>query len=234
MNDLEYLIWSQEAASFWRPDGDGFTAAVEEAGRFSADKARQVVADATDGGGRITDPWTDPVTGTEYRQTPVLRLLSPESEKRLLARVADLEDQLREQQYLRRMAEQRADRMENDMVTAVLGPDLVDELAAQAAAVRLRGPDVWANVDAAGQLEHVRTVDGWYRVVGVGAGAPSVTFLPEEPAITTAGVAPQSLPALMLGNAVEALRTEGEDALWAVLEQVYRQVVGDPEVPAGP
>lgn len=223
MNDLQYLIWSQKAASFWRPDGDGFTAAVEEAGRFSAGKARQVVADVTDNG-QLTYPWTDPVTGVDYRQTPVLRLLAPESEQRLLARVADLEDQLREQQHLRRVAEQRADRMEGEMVTAVLGPELVDELAAQVEAVRLRGPEVWANVDAASQLEHVRTADGWYRVVGVGAGAPSVTFLPEEPAITTSGVAPRSLPALMLGNAVEALNTEGEDALWVVLEQVYRQV----------
>ena len=232
--ELMYLIWVQEAAAFRRPGGD-WTAAVEEAGRFSAQRSARILADLTDNGQR-TYAVSDPLTGAEYRRAVAVRLLSPEAEARLLAAVRrseaavdDLEDQVREQQYLRRAADERAQR---SLVEVVLGRELVDELAVQPP--RLQTPEAWANADAVmaesavvGGVRRELLQDGSMRVVGVRPGAPAVTFRPEPPAITTQGLPTSSVAPLLVGNAREAWDDDDEPALWLVLEQVYRQLTGE-------
>lgn len=47
MPDITYLLWSNKHAMWWRPNGWGYTADVDEAGRYSeADAVRNVVASA--------------------------------------------------------------------------------------------------------------------------------------------------------------------------------------------
>lgn len=46
----EYLIWSEEHRSWWRPHSRGYTDQMPQAGRYPAHVAAQIVRDANIGG----------------------------------------------------------------------------------------------------------------------------------------------------------------------------------------
>ncbi len=46
----DYLIWSEEHGAWWRPYARGYTVSIVAAGRYSAERAAQIVRDANAGG----------------------------------------------------------------------------------------------------------------------------------------------------------------------------------------
>lgn len=46
---MRYLIWSTVRLGWWRPEGRGYTAAVEDAGRYSREDAIETCAHCRDG-----------------------------------------------------------------------------------------------------------------------------------------------------------------------------------------
>lgn len=74
----DFLIWSNEHGMWWRPARRGYTASIEEAGRYARADAEQIVAGATCDGQLVHDR-TDPVTGREYKQFNEVVVLAPEA-----------------------------------------------------------------------------------------------------------------------------------------------------------
>jgi hypothetical protein len=72
-----FLIWSNEHGMWWRTAERGYTASIEEAGRYPHDQAQKIV-DQASLGGQLAYGRTDPMTGREYRQAPEVLILAPE------------------------------------------------------------------------------------------------------------------------------------------------------------
>jgi hypothetical protein len=49
MTDFPYLIWSNEHRAWWRPDRQGYTKRVADAGRYSEAEALEICANAIPG-----------------------------------------------------------------------------------------------------------------------------------------------------------------------------------------
>jgi hypothetical protein len=45
-----FLIWSEEHRAWWRPYARGYTDSIVQAGRYTADRAAQIVRDGNIGG----------------------------------------------------------------------------------------------------------------------------------------------------------------------------------------
>lgn len=73
-----FLIWSNQHGMWWRPARRGYTAHIEEAGRYTRAEADAIVNDATVGG-QLGIQRTDPVTGREYRQFTEVIVPAPEA-----------------------------------------------------------------------------------------------------------------------------------------------------------
>lgn len=43
---MKYLIWSNEHNAWWRPNGNGYTKSIEEAGRYTFERAAEICRDA--------------------------------------------------------------------------------------------------------------------------------------------------------------------------------------------
>lgn len=41
-----YLVWSNEHGAWWRPGGHGYTQQLDDAGRFTPERAAAIVVDA--------------------------------------------------------------------------------------------------------------------------------------------------------------------------------------------
>lgn len=98
-----YLIWSNQRQAWWGPNGNGYTLAIEEAGRYPHGWAERIVRDSTVNG-QLVHQRTNQVTGEVYAQYDEVLVLSPESE---VERARELEEALRELGQLRGRA--RAD-----------------------------------------------------------------------------------------------------------------------------
>lgn len=61
----EWLIWSNQHRMWWRPRHHGYTPQIEEAGRYTEQEARAVVAKATCDW-QLSEEWRDPITGCNY------------------------------------------------------------------------------------------------------------------------------------------------------------------------
>jgi hypothetical protein len=72
-----FLIWSNQHQMWWRPLRRGYTAVIEEAGRYTRDAAEKIVADATLGG-QLAHQRTNPVSGAEYTSFDEVLVLAPE------------------------------------------------------------------------------------------------------------------------------------------------------------
>lgn len=72
------LIWSNQHGAWWRPCRRGYTGVIEEAGRYNADEARRIVADATLHG-KLVHQRTDPVTGVGYDSVDEVAVAAPEA-----------------------------------------------------------------------------------------------------------------------------------------------------------
>lgn len=42
MDNAKYVIWSHDHCAFWRPNSKGYTQALDLAGRYSEDEAREI------------------------------------------------------------------------------------------------------------------------------------------------------------------------------------------------
>ncbi len=60
-----YLIWSNQQRAWWRPNQRGYTSIIEEAGRYSLEKATEIVNDAT-ADGQLKHSRINPITGKQY------------------------------------------------------------------------------------------------------------------------------------------------------------------------
>lgn len=79
MTDTDfYLIWSNQKGMWWRPERRGYTAFIEEAGRYPRDEAESIVRDATVNW-QIRHDRVDPVTGVGYVSFDEALVLAPES-----------------------------------------------------------------------------------------------------------------------------------------------------------
>lgn len=72
-----YLVWSNEHSLWWRPNHSGYTAYIEEAGRYDEAEASEIVSRATLGG-RLAQTRTNPVTGEEYAWLSEHMVVAPE------------------------------------------------------------------------------------------------------------------------------------------------------------
>jgi hypothetical protein len=72
-----FLIWSNAHAMWWRPDRAGFTQHIEEAGRYDAEQADDIIRTQTVGG-KLAAQRTNPITGERYQQFTEVKLLAPE------------------------------------------------------------------------------------------------------------------------------------------------------------
>lgn len=61
------LIWSNQRGMWWRPRERGYTAHIDEAGRYRLEDAQRIVANATCSG-QLAHERIDPVTGRRYRE----------------------------------------------------------------------------------------------------------------------------------------------------------------------
>lgn len=75
---MTYLIWSNQHQQWRRPGKSGYTGYIEEAGRYSEDEARAIVADATLKG-ELRHLRMNPVTGETYAQFDEVMVLAPEA-----------------------------------------------------------------------------------------------------------------------------------------------------------
>lgn len=71
------LIWSNQHGQWWRPGGRGYTAHIDEAGRYPLDEARRIVAGSTCDG-QLVHERTDPVTGSAYQELDEVIVPAPE------------------------------------------------------------------------------------------------------------------------------------------------------------
>lgn len=72
-----FLVWSNEHQQWWRGGQRGYTAVIDEAGRYSRAEAEGIVAKATCDG-QLTYRGTDPYTGREYSHFSEVLVLAPE------------------------------------------------------------------------------------------------------------------------------------------------------------
>lgn len=61
-----YLIWSNQHGMWWRTARAGYTAFIEEAGRYTRDQAEAIV-DGTTLNGQLWHIRRNPITGEPYR-----------------------------------------------------------------------------------------------------------------------------------------------------------------------
>lgn len=73
-----FLVWSNQHAQWWRPAERGYTAIIEEAGRYSRAEAERIVAKATLDG-YLAHERTNPITGEGYVALDEVMVLAPES-----------------------------------------------------------------------------------------------------------------------------------------------------------
>lgn len=78
-----YLIWSNQRGMWWRANERGYTAIIDEAGRYPLDQAQRIVAKATLDG-RLTHERTDPMTGCAYTMLDEVIVPVPETMTELL------------------------------------------------------------------------------------------------------------------------------------------------------
>lgn len=72
----EYLIWSNQKGMWWRADERGYTQYIEEAGRYTAERAAKIVESATLGG-KLSRRRVDPVTEQEYASLDEFMVAAP-------------------------------------------------------------------------------------------------------------------------------------------------------------
>lgn len=72
-----WLVWSNQKGQWWRANRRGYTAVIEEAGRYAEDEARAIVKDATVDW-QIKHERVDPVTGVPYVSYDEEMVLAPE------------------------------------------------------------------------------------------------------------------------------------------------------------
>lgn len=72
-----YLIWSNQQRAWWRAGRVGYTQYIEEAGRYTQEQAREIVADSTCGG-LLERRRVDPYTGRAYVSFDEVYVLAPE------------------------------------------------------------------------------------------------------------------------------------------------------------
>lgn len=75
---LPWLVWSNQKSMWWRANRSGYTQYIEEAGRYSAEDARQIVSQATLDG-QLRRHRIDPVTEKAYASLDEFAVLAPES-----------------------------------------------------------------------------------------------------------------------------------------------------------
>jgi hypothetical protein len=56
MNEIRYLIWSEEHQAWWRANATGYTRSIYQAGRFTQAQAHDIVKSAN----AFLDPSMDP------------------------------------------------------------------------------------------------------------------------------------------------------------------------------
>jgi len=86
---MRFLVWSNEHQMWWRGGQRGYTAYIEEAGRYERGEAEGIVSRATLDG-RLTERNVDPCTGEEYSLLSEWLVLAPEE-------IADVEAEVIEQ-----------------------------------------------------------------------------------------------------------------------------------------
>ena len=72
-----FLIWSNQKGMWWRPDRRGYTAIIDEAGRYPRNEAERIVRDATVDW-QIRHERINPVTGESYVSFDEVLVLAPE------------------------------------------------------------------------------------------------------------------------------------------------------------
>ncbi len=73
-----FLIWSNQHGMWWRANERGYTQYIEEAGRYTAERAAAIVDRATLNG-KLTHRRIDPVTEREYFSLDEVAVVAPES-----------------------------------------------------------------------------------------------------------------------------------------------------------
>lgn len=73
----DYLIWSNQHRMWWRPNKQGYTEYIEEAGRYDREWAERIVSSATLDGA-LAEAKTNPVTGEVYWRQAEVMVLAPE------------------------------------------------------------------------------------------------------------------------------------------------------------
>lgn len=71
-----WLVWSNQHGMWWRPNRSGYTAFIEEAGRYSRAEAERIVAQATCDG-QLKHTRVNPVTGVGYIGVDEVMVLAP-------------------------------------------------------------------------------------------------------------------------------------------------------------
>lgn len=74
---MNFLVWSNEHAMWWRGNQRGYTQFIEEAGRYDRAEAEGIVARATLDG-RLNLGTRDPVTDLQYDLASEVLVLAPE------------------------------------------------------------------------------------------------------------------------------------------------------------
>jgi hypothetical protein len=85
---MRYLIWSNEHRMWWRANGSGYTATIEEAGRYTYQQARDIVRKSTVDG-RLFEQRTDPVTGQSYAWLSEHVVPAPDADHEVDGRITD-------------------------------------------------------------------------------------------------------------------------------------------------
>lgn len=74
---MNFLVYSNEHSMWWRGGHRGYTAVIDEAGRYTRAEAEAIVAKATCDS-LLTYRGTDPYTGREYSHFSEVMVLAPE------------------------------------------------------------------------------------------------------------------------------------------------------------
>lgn len=75
---MNYLVWSNQHAMWWRANWRGYTPVIEEAGRYTRAEADDIVKKATCSG-KLKHHRADPVSGIEYVSYDEVMVPAPET-----------------------------------------------------------------------------------------------------------------------------------------------------------
>lgn len=78
MSEQRYLVWSNQHGAWWRAHRRGYTMLIEEAGRYTRERAAEIVRQSTLGG-TLTRQGFSTVTGDPITYVDEVMVLAPES-----------------------------------------------------------------------------------------------------------------------------------------------------------